>query len=48
MIYEDNFGGEICKPELPVILADAYTWLMPYYDYFCSFDIPEFRRDEGR
>lgn len=48
LIYEDNFGGELYDPALPALLADAYTWLMPYYDYFCSFDIPEFRRDEDR
>jgi len=46
LIYEDNFGGEILQASLPESLADAYSWLMPYYDYFCSFDIPEYRKNE--
>ena len=48
LIFEDNFGGELFSKDLPQILADAYTALMPYYDYFCSFDIPELRREEER
>ncbi len=48
LIYEDNFGGELYSAQLPEILADAFEFLMPYYDYFCSFDLPELRREEAR
>lgn len=31
--HDENFGGDILKPEFPQILADEFTALMPMYDY---------------
>ena len=36
---EYDFGGDLLSPELPKILADGYTFLMPYYELFRVFGI---------
>ena len=36
---EFDFGGDLLSPELPKILADGYTFLMPYYELFRVFGI---------
>jgi uncharacterized protein (TIGR02453 family) len=41
--YEDNFGGDLFSPDLPGILVNGYDFLMPYYEYLCTFDVPELR-----
>ena len=33
MTYEENFGGDLLKPELPEILADAFSSMMPMYEF---------------
>jgi len=32
-----DFEGDILSPELPKILAEQYSFLMPYYEYFRQF-----------
>ena len=32
-----DFEGDVLSPELPKILAEQYTFLMPYYDLFRRF-----------
>lgn len=32
----EDFGGIVLSPDLPVILADAFTELMPLYSFFCD------------
>ncbi|MDO5445773.1 MAG: DUF2461 domain-containing protein [Eubacteriales bacterium] len=36
LTYEENFEGDALSPELPQILADAFSPLMPMYDYLNS------------
>ena len=37
----ENFGGALFDPALPKLLADDYTFLMPYYDFFSTaMEIP--------
>ena len=31
--HEEDFGGALLTPEMPFILADSFTKLMPMYDY---------------
>ena len=31
--HEENFGGALLTPDMPLILADSFTKLMPMYDY---------------
>lgn len=33
VIHEEDFGGDLLTPILPVRLADAFSALMPMYDY---------------
>ena len=33
VIHEEDFGGDLLKPELPLLLADTYSALMPMYEY---------------
>ncbi len=38
----ENFGGELFSPGLPQTLAEDYSFLMPYYDFFAAaFDTPD-------
>ncbi len=36
----NEFGGALLTPELPCLLADGYTFLMPYYEFLCKAMIP--------
>ena len=31
--HEEDFGGDVLSPRLPIILADAFAKLMPMHDY---------------
>lgn len=32
----NEFGGALLTPELPCVLADGYSFLMPYYEFLCK------------
>lgn len=36
-----DFGGDLLTPELPGKLADAFDFLMPFYEYFMDVCSPE-------
>ena len=36
-----DFEGDLLSPELPSILAEQYSFLMPYYEFFRSFRTEE-------
>lgn len=33
VFHEEDFGGALLTPELPLVLADSFTKLMPMYEY---------------
>ena len=35
--HTEDFGGDLCSPELPKILVDEYEKLMPMYEFFQKF-----------
>ncbi len=39
VFHEEDFGGALLSPELPAILCDAFTTLMPMYEYLLSHTI---------
>ena len=36
LTFEADFGGELLSPELPRILGERFSFLLPYYNYFRS------------
>ena len=39
IVHEEVFGGDLLTPELPQVLADAFTALMPMHDYLIEHTI---------
>ena len=32
--YQYGYGGQLYSPELPRIVADAFDWLLPFFDFY--------------
>ena len=44
--YAEDFGGALLTPELPELLCEAYSRLMPLHDFF--MEIYDASREEGK